>query len=78
MPESASTGDPLALTAVLVELKRGVFGLETTMGDLADGWQTVMPSHFAGGRLSRAQVEEYERQTLREWRCSKEEDWSGL
>ncbi|CAN8097888.1 unnamed protein product [Discula destructiva] len=51
-----------------------------TMGDIAEGWQTVLPtSHYAGanGRLSRAQVEEYERQTLKEWRNCKE-DWSGL
>ncbi|KAJ4393516.1 hypothetical protein N0V93_002728 [Gnomoniopsis smithogilvyi] len=48
------------------------------MEDLANGWHTVLPSHHTGGRLSRTQVEEYERQTLKEWQRCPKEDWSGL
>ncbi|KAK1836793.1 sperm motility kinase [Podospora conica] len=48
------------------------------MADQGDGWHTVMPIKTAGmDRLSRAQLEEYERQILREWDMSRGH-WSGL
>ena len=48
------------------------------MGDQGNGWQTVMPVKNIGiDRLSRSQLEEYERQILREWDMSRGH-WSGL
>ncbi|KAL2135820.1 hypothetical protein VTI74DRAFT_6749 [Chaetomium olivicolor] len=48
------------------------------MGDLGDGWQTVMPtSHSGMERLPQAQLEECERQILREWEASRHH-WSGI
>jgi hypothetical protein len=50
------------------------------MGDPSngDGWQTVMPKSHAGmERLSPAQLEQAERQILKEWEDSKHH-WSGM
>ncbi|KAK3394996.1 kinase-like domain-containing protein [Podospora didyma] len=48
------------------------------MGDSGDGWQTVMPtSQSAIERLSRSQIESYEKQTLAEWEAARGH-WSGI
>ncbi|KAK3349858.1 kinase-like domain-containing protein [Lasiosphaeria hispida] len=48
------------------------------MGDPGDGWQTVMPTSHSGlERLSRPQLEAYERQILRDWESSRGH-WSGI
>ncbi|AEO63962.1 7632381a-719b-484e-9cdd-68c2337217b5 [Thermothielavioides terrestris] len=48
------------------------------MGDPGDGWQTVMPtSHSGMERLSHLQLEDVERQILREWETSRGH-WSGI
>lgn len=48
------------------------------MADQGAGWQTVLPVKTTGmDRLSRTQLEEYERQILREWDMSRGH-WSGL
>ena len=48
------------------------------MGDMADGWQTVMPTSLAGmDRLSRAQLDIHEKSILREWEASRG-SWSGV
>lgn len=49
------------------------------MGDPGDdGWQTVLPtSHSGMERLSQAQVDDVERQILREWDSSRGH-WSGM
>ncbi|KAK2597784.1 hypothetical protein N8I77_012548 [Diaporthe amygdali] len=48
------------------------------MDDAAGGWHTVMPtSHHGSNRLSRPQVEQYELQSLKEWKGSSG-NWSGL
>jgi len=45
--------------------------------DLDDGWQTVLPtSHHGVERLSRPQLESYERQVLKDWESSRGH-WSG-
>ncbi|KAL1840948.1 hypothetical protein VTJ49DRAFT_7607 [Mycothermus thermophilus] len=46
--------------------------------DPGDGWQTVMPTTFAGMmRLPFAQHEECERRTIEEWEASRQH-WSGI
>ncbi|OIW25421.1 kinase-like protein [Coniochaeta ligniaria NRRL 30616] len=49
------------------------------MGDASEeGWQTVLPtSHHGVERLSRSQLESYERQILKEWESSRGH-WSGV
>ncbi|KAK0616653.1 kinase-like domain-containing protein [Immersiella caudata] len=48
------------------------------MADPGDGWQTVLPTKTSGiERLSRSQLEAYERQILREWEGSRGH-WSGM
>ena len=48
------------------------------MGDIGDGWHTVMPtSHTRIDRLPKAHVESYERQILAEWEAS-QTSWSGM
>ncbi|KAB5543107.1 kinase-like domain-containing protein [Coniochaeta sp. 2T2.1] len=49
------------------------------MGDASDeGWQTVLPtSHHGVERLTRSQLEAYERQVLREWESCRGH-WSGV
>lgn len=50
------------------------------MGDLANGWQTVLPiSHTRLGveRLDRAEREAYERQAIKLW-VESDGNWSGL
>ncbi|KAK4097348.1 kinase-like protein [Parathielavia hyrcaniae] len=48
------------------------------MGDVADGWHTVIPTSHAGmSRLSQSQLEECERQILRDWEESWHH-WSGI
>ncbi|KAK4118509.1 kinase-like protein [Parathielavia appendiculata] len=48
------------------------------MGDVADGWHTVIPTSHAGmSRLSQSQLEECERQILKEWEESRHH-WSGI
>ncbi|KAH6843215.1 kinase-like domain-containing protein [Chaetomium sp. MPI-CAGE-AT-0009] len=48
------------------------------MGDLGDGWQTVMPTSHAGmKRLPHSQLEECERKILEDWEASRHH-WSGL
>ncbi|KAJ4305983.1 hypothetical protein N0V88_000773 [Collariella sp. IMI 366227] len=48
------------------------------MGDPGHGWQTVMPtSHSGMERLPQSQLEECERQILREWDASRNH-WSGI
>ncbi len=48
------------------------------MADSGDGWQTVMPtSHSGMERLSQSQLEQVERQILKEWEGSKHH-WSGM
>lgn len=48
------------------------------MGDPDDGWHTVMPTSQSGmERLTRSQLEECERQILREWESSRSH-WSGM
>ena len=48
------------------------------MGEPGDGWQTVLPTSHSGiERLGRAQLEVFERQTLKEWE-SLRGHWSGM
>lgn len=48
------------------------------MDNPGDGWQTVMPtSHLGMERLSQSQLEQVERQILREWEESGHH-WSGM
>ncbi|KAK1754022.1 kinase-like domain-containing protein [Echria macrotheca] len=48
------------------------------MADAGDGWLTVMPTKTSGmDRLSRSQLETYERQVLKEWEASRGH-WSGI
>ncbi|KAK0643981.1 kinase-like domain-containing protein [Cercophora newfieldiana] len=48
------------------------------MADPEDGWQTVLPTKNSGiERLSRSQLEAYERQILREWESTRGH-WSGM
>lgn len=48
------------------------------MADAGNGWQTVLPIKNSGiDRLSRSQLEEYERSILREWESSRGH-WSGM
>jgi hypothetical protein len=48
------------------------------MGDIADGWHTVLPTSHAGmSRLPQTQLEECERQILKEWEESRHH-WSGM
>ncbi len=50
----------------------------SAMADPRAGWQTVMPTSHAGiERLSRAHLEAYERQILKEWETSRG-SWSGV
>jgi len=48
------------------------------MADSENGWQTVLPTKVSGiERLSRSQLEAYERQVLREWENTRGH-WSGV
>lgn len=48
------------------------------MANLEDGWQTVLPTKTSGiERLTRSQLEAYERQILREWENTRGH-WSGM
>jgi hypothetical protein len=48
------------------------------MDDLSLGWQTVIPTSFAGmRRLPWFQLEEVERKILEEWEASRNH-WSGM
>ncbi|KAK5651399.1 hypothetical protein OQA88_12556 [Cercophora sp. LCS_1] len=48
------------------------------MADAGDGWQTVLPTKNSGiERLSRSQLEAYERQVLKEWEATRGH-WSGI
>ena len=48
------------------------------MAEEGDGWQTVMPNKTSGiERLSRSQLEAFERQILREWESTRGH-WSGV
>lgn len=78
-PPSSATPAPRPVACLLCACSALPRAARTAaMGDPDDGWHTVMPTSQSGmERLTRSQLEECERQILREWESSRSH-WSGM